>query len=502
MRFLPVRSVIVAVWLGLMGWFIRYEAYPGWFTGALAGYRSILTEGEIFSDSWMLIKFKEQNLGYSHTQIEMDEKHPTQRYIITSRTMLTINLGGEKQMVNVSSETKLDPFQRLVNFKFSLSARRYGLEVSGLRHDADHFKVLVRSGAARYLTTVRIPDDVVIYSPMTMMSLGRMKPGDTAKLKTFDPMTIGKGGMAVDEVLVKALGRKMYAWGTNNTEATELAVTYHGTTMNALIDAQGQILREDTPYGWSMVATTADEALRADTTSGAEAGDLLTNLGVPVRGQIRDPDACRELKVRLSGLHFSIEEVSGARQRAEEGTNATAIVTLRAGARGDERPLLDEEREAALASTPYIQAGDPAMRRKAEEITHGLAGDHEKALAIAHWVYKSVKKSLTVSIPSALDVLSQREGDCNEHTYLFVGLARAAGLPAQVRVGIVYKDEGYFYHAWPAVYVGRWLELDPTLNYDEVGTRHITLLQGELGSQAKLMSVLGQLRVEVLEQKY
>lgn len=490
----------MVVWLALMGWFIRYEAFPGWFTGALAGYRDLLSEGEVYSDAWMLIKFKDRNIGYSHMQVEMDEKRPAERYRIVNRTMLTLNLGGEPQLVNVSSESRLDPFQRLVSFNFTLSARRYAMEIRGERRDADNFTVIVRSGAGMFTTRIRVPDDVVIYSPMTLMSVGRLKPGESARLRTFDPMSIGKGVVAVDDVLVTALGKKDYAWGTNRVEATEISVNYHNMEMTALIDARGQILREDTPFGWSMVLSTPEEALSVDMKGGA--GDLVADMNVPQQGVLTDPDTCRELRVRLVGLPFAIDGVASARQQVAAGSNATAIVTLRAGAAEAAAPAGGKERADALAASPYIQAEAPALVAKAREITRGLATDREKALAIAHWVNKSVKKSLTVSLPSALDVLEQREGDCNEHTYLYVGLARAAGLPAQVRVGIVFKDGAWYYHAWPAVHVGHWLELDPTLGLDELGVRHITLLEGELASQAQLMSVMGRLRVEILEQKY
>ena len=101
--------------------------------------------------------------------------------------------------------------------------------------------------------------------------------------------------------------------------------------------------------------------------------------------------------------------------------------------------------------------------------------------------------------PGALDVLKNMQGDCNEHTYLFVGLARSVGLPAKVRVGIMYVDEFFGYHAWPAVHVnGRWHDLDPTLGQTVVDSTHVSLLEGELENQMMLMQYLGQLTIEVL----
>lgn len=496
MRRIPIRTLIIVLWLGLLGWFLRYEAFPGWFTGTLDGYRGLLREGQIFSDSWMLIQYQKHTIGYSHQQIEMDEKSAAERYRVTSRTSLELNLGGEKQLVNVSSAARLDPFQKLVSFEFSLNARRYSMRIVGRRTAGELFSIQIKSDAGYSTMTVRIPDDVVLYSPMTMMAMGRMKPGETARLKTFDPAS-----MDVASILVKALRREPYKLATNSVDAVVLDVSYQNMSMLTWIDSQGQVLRQETPFGWSMVASTMEEATRSEK-GNDDGGDLMVAMGVPVSGKIRDVDACKELTVRLHGIHFSMSDVECARMHVAPETNGTALVTLRADAVEPDGAITPAQRKDALAATSYIQCDHPDMKKQAEAITHGLTNDVEKAIALQQWVFKSVKKNLTVSIPSALDVLRQREGDCNEHTYLYVALARAVGLPAQIRVGIVYKDEGYFYHAWPAVYVGHWLELDPTLDYQKLGVRHLTLLQGELGSQVKLMSALGQLRVDVLDQKY
>ena len=103
-------------------------------------------------------------------------------------------------------------------------------------------------------------------------------------------------------------------------------------------------------------------------------------------------------------------------------------------------------------------------------------------------------------------MLARREGDCNEHTYLFVALARAAGLPARIHVGLVYSEMdgapgAFYYHAWPSVYVGEWVELDPTLGQKTVDATHISVAQGEIADQLKLLGLLGQVSVEIVEEE-
>jgi transglutaminase-like putative cysteine protease len=158
------------------------------------------------------------------------------------------------------------------------------------------------------------------------------------------------------------------------------------------------------------------------------------------------------------------------------------------------------EMAADLASTPFVQADHPEIRRHAERLVEGAADSMAAARRLYDWVERRIEKSPTVSLPSALDVLRERVGDCNEHTYLYVALARAVGLPARIRVGLVYNEGALFYHAWPAVYVGEWVEMDPTLGQPTVDATHLALLEGELANQLELLKVMGRLQVRVLEE--
>ena len=97
-----------------------------------------------------------------------------------------------------------------------------------------------------------------------------------------------------------------------------------------------------------------------------------------------------------------------------------------------------------------------------------IIGDEKDALKavnlINKWVYRNIEKKPTISIPSALDVLETRRGDCNEHATLFVALCRSMGIPSKLCAGIVYTQGRFYYHAWSDVFVGSWISVDPTMN--------------------------------------
>ncbi len=73
---------------------------------------------------------------------------------------------------------------------------------------------------------------------------------------------------------------------------------------------------------------------------------------------------------------------------------------------------------------------------------------NEKAKFSANPIRRSllaVLLKMSLSIPSALEVLEQRAGDCNEHTVLFTALARAAGIPCRVATGLAWSTGQFYY---------------------------------------------------------
>ena len=90
-------------------------------------------------------------------------------------------------------------------------------------------------------------------------------------------------------------------------------------------------------------------------------------------------------------------------------------------------------------------------------------------------------------------------------TILFTALARSLGIPTRVIVGMAYSDAHFdgkprfYYHAWPEVFVGKWVPMDPTLGQEIADARHVRLIEGALESWVQLLGVIGQIRIEVQE---
>ncbi len=491
---------IVVFWAGMMAWLIRYEAYPAYFEKTLAGYRDLLADAPLVSDHWMKILIQGVHVGYSHTQTDLNEANPLERYIINNQTVLTLNLLGTPQDIGLDVAARLDALYNLQMFKLILSSRQYNLRLTARRRDENTFNISIVSPAGKQSYRMEIPGDAILYSPMLEMAMKKLRPGQTLTIQTLDPTTLTPLPM-----LVKALRRENITVAGREQAALVLACDYGGMEIMTWLDADGMLLRQVTPMGWVMEAAAAEEAVAIDR-RGAQDLDLLATVAIRPSREIDNPAQCRELRVRLKGRGLAGLELNSPRQRVESADGASVVLAARADAfpaPGDpDEPLAPEAAAAALAPSMYLQSDHPDIVARAAEITRGLTGPRDQAQALCEWVYRNVKKNPTVSLPSALDVLRTREGDCNEHTYLCVALARAAGIPAVVKVGVMYTSGAFYYHAWPALHVGRWVELDPTLGQVGVDATHLALLTGEIAEQMKLLSLLGATQAEILETHY
>jgi len=489
-----LRTAVIAVWLVMAAWLARYEAFPEYFSRRLDGYRSLIRRDVLMDDAWMRILFNGSPIGYSHSSLEVNEGSVARQYRLENRTELRLKLLGETQRVAADTEAHLDALCALREFSFALTAGAYRLRLKGVRAEGQRFRVALRAGESAQHLTVEIPDDVVLYAPLVELAVRRLRPGQALTLRTFDPATL-----ATAPLTIRALRREPLALGGRSEEALVVATEYQGAAFLAWLDAEGRVLREETPFGWTLERCTAEEAFAALAAGGA-AQDLLRGLAVKCQGRVRDP--ARPLRLRLSGVSFRPEELASERQAVERWDAAAAEVRL-LPATPPARPdaaVAGPELAAFLASTPLVQSDHPEIVDAARRIVGARTGAWEKAEALCDWVYANVRKEMTVSLPSALDVLRTRRGDCNEHTVLFAALARAAGLPAKIRVGLAHHEEAFYYHAWPAVWVGEWVELDPTWGQRTVDAAHLGLAEGELSDQLALLKVLGRLAIRVLEE--
>lgn len=316
-------------------------------------------------------------------------------------------------------------------------------------------------------------------------------PGDELVVPTFDPST----GMLFEATVTCEEVEPMSLMG-DTVQASRLTIAQQGMR-NTVWVYRGQIVREE-EAGMGMVLTRVSP----DTENNIIPSSDLYEVYAVTSNDVRNPRRTGERIWRLTGdIDWSdIQLDYPGLQTSAEGPVVTVTSTPPAAPLPFPMEVTDEELMVLLQPESMIQSDDPAIAALAGELTTGAANSWEAAMNISEYVDNAVENVPTVSLPSAVDVLDNLRGDCNEHTILTVALCRAAGIPAVTCAGVVYVDNGIFgYHAWPAVWVGEWVAIDPTFRQQVADATHIILAQGSLEEQYVVNAVLGRLTIEELD---
>ena len=284
--------------------------------------------------------------------------------------------------------------------------------------------------------------------------------------------------------------------------AFKVTMTFSGLTTTSWITDTGEIVREESPMGLITVLETQEQATALAVNNRMQ-DDMLQSASIvpsmPPRQRIVESRDVVRLKLRLMGADLSSDDVRGVGQ-----TVTGDVIELT-----DPRRLVAERTPADLdqylRAEPFIESDAPEIVAEAERMVRGQVGTRDRVERLTREVNALLDKRPTVSLPSALEVLRTRVGDCNEHTILFVALARALKIPARINVGLVYVHGAFYYHAWPEVYLdeghgrGLWLPVDPTLNQFPADATHVRLARGGLDRQAAILPLIGKARMAVME---
>lgn len=442
------------------------------------------------SETWMSIHMKGQKIGYSVQSITRLE----QEYIVDSKTYMRLNLLGRVQEIRTVTSARLNRAMDLKSFHFFLSAGPVRFQVTGVLSGLNLDLTTLTSG---YKNTTRIK-----LKEVPRLSIGIIpylaqegfKKGQRHRLALFDPSTLSSRQV---DIVVEDTERLLIE-GVE-VDAYRIRMDYFDTQSYVWVDSTGQTLKEEGLLGMSMIKTTPEEA-RKGLAGRASLFDVVRATSAGTNRTIKDPRSTIYLKVRLKGVNLKGFELDGGRQRLDG--DIVEIFSEKIDVRDEKLlPMLDSGLKSYLKSTDFIQSRDPRIIRQSRSIAAGLKSPLKIMDKIMIWVYENLEKRPTLSIPSAVEVLEMKVGDCNEHSVLAAALLRAAGVPTRMAVGVFYFEDRFYYHSWIEAYWGKWLAFDPVLGQSPADATHIRFMTGGLSRQVEMVRVIGRLEVEILEVK-
>ena len=510
-----IGALVIALWLVGIGLLVRREYFRP-HTERLAETALRLTPGAVY----YAVMQGDRQIGFASSTIDTAETTiSVDNYLVAD-----VPVGGREHRASARTHVVLNRAFHTKAFSVNFQADGAPLSARG-RVVGDSLLILtVATGTDSKEETheYRLAGPILLPTlvPAAIALGGDMpKVGKEYRLPVFDPV-----GMIPREVVVTVRAESSFvlqdssvfdaaAGRWNGVQPVTLRGWLIATQsetdptavagLSAWIDEQGQVLQTSQlgldlrrlPYevafeNWRMASAKAAPNVAAKR-------DILETTAIGANAKLGA--SVGELRVRLTGADLTGFELSGHRQemhgdtlivRREEASALKARYALPGGGRRLLRSYTRPE--------PLVQSNDAEIASLASRIAGGARDPRLVAERMNTWVHDSLKKELTFGIPSALDVLRARRGDCNEHTQLYVALARAAGIPARIAAGLAYIHGKFYYHAWPEVYLNAWVAVDPTFGQFPADAAHLRFTVGGLGRQAELLRLMGNLKIDVI----
>ena len=451
-------------------------------------------------ERWYGIFFQEHHVGFSvsRTSPTLDGGQ-----LFEQRSSFRFAAAGQVQEVITAGAATVDEAGGLQRFDFFMAADPVRISVEGAVQGNE---IVMDVNQAGETSELRFP---VTRPPQVGLSFERvvasqeLAPGLTFDVPYFDPVTLAEGVMEVRVEGVEIVpGTAEEAWW--------LAREFSGVETRMLVTGSGEVLREESALGLQSVRMPRDQAQAIPSDAGPV--DLIAQSAVRAEGRIPSPRDTRALELGILGEAgdkvrgwppFQLREADHLVLRtpsADELATGTPIATdLEA------HPHL----EPFITHTPTISSAHPEVMDRATALIDGAPDRLAAVRAIAAFVDTYVEDVPVVGVPNGLDVLRRGQGDCNEHTALFVSLARAVHIPARIAAGVVYSDRvpgtqgrgAFYYHAWPEVLLGPdepWVPVDPTFGQFPADATHVKLVEGDLDRQIEIMAYMGRLGFSIV----
>ena len=436
---------------------------------------------------------------------------------------------GKVQRTQLASEIRLTRDLRLRGFDATLSAPGTAFRAHGEVEGDSVLTVALDAGTARPQTTrvsLRHPIVMTTMLPLQLAFGHQLAPGKEYSVRLFDPMLMEERDVTVrvlaeSTLIVPDSARRDSAAGRwvparqDTLRAWKVSEEYSGISTESWIDRQGRIVSAVSPIGFRMERMPFEMAVEnwrrsaatrvaAGGGGGGGAGDVIAATAITANVQLA-PQDLSVLRVEIGNVSLAGFDLSGGRQTLAGDTITVRRETGVGRLPGPQPslylakvPVLDTAFTKYLAAEPLVQSDDPRIQAQARQIIGRERRAGPVAELLNRWVYENLKKEITISVPSAVQVLDDRRGDCNEHTVLYVALARAVGLPARTDAGLVYLRGHFYYHAWPEVWLGQWVAVDPTFGQFPADASHLRFVIGGLARQVELLRLIGRVRVTVV----
>lgn len=309
----------------------------------------------------------------------------------------------------------------------------------------------------------------------------------------------------------QCMGWETVKTGPGQVEALRIALHAPsiGLEIDSWIDRQGNPIRQQMPQLMNLLVERVSESEALALVAPFTLADH-----IPVSERMGSARSLTYVRLKATSASLPAFELvpqthlQSVRPLGGQEAEITVVAETEEGLSDCRLPVVAPGLEEFLVPNDIVQSDDPAIVAKAQEIVGEETNAWEAAKKLIRWVHDNMTPVQHDPRPiTASECLRLMRGDCSEYATLLCALARAVGIPSKFVTGVVYLDNGYYYHAWNELYVGRWVACDPTWGEVVCNAGHLTLasgsLTGESFARTNLDAVrsMGVLTLEVLEHR-
>lgn len=441
-------------------------------------------------ERWNGIFFADQHVGFS---VARSSQLDDGRRLMEQRSVFRVSTFGKSQQIITAGAALSSSDGFLEQFDFLMVSGNIKLSARGAISGKQIIMEINQAGEKTQMTfDVQNPPHISL-SLEAALRQQEFAIGKSFSIPYFDPITLNQQDMVFRVTDTEIL--------ENGEEAWWLQSSFGGMVTRTLIDANGAMLRQEGgAMGLSVVRMSPDAAQNIP--KGADDVDLIALSAVPLKGRLKDPRSKTSLVVEISGVDA---------QKVRHQPPLQVIEDNRASIQIPDISQIEEEQIAAKAGSEYLEetltipVSHKEIKAKSIQVIHGAQTRKEAVDRINTFVFDYMAKDPTIGVPNGLQALRSAKGDCNEHTALFVSLARAAQIPTRIAAGLVYSDragprKSFYYHAWAEVLLqDTWVPVDPTFGQFPADATHIKVVEGDLDKQISIMGLLGNISLKLID---
>ena len=477
-----INAAVFCLWLALIS-LLLYKNY----TGVPLENKEIIKEAFSKTSNWYDIYNGTKKLGFAVTTFEKagDE------IIITEKKELKVFKNGKETLLTEEVRLLTDTDYTIKSADYSSVFKgEEGIKASGSFED-DAMIFFLESAKHRKTHKVET-NKKIFYHFLTLIPMLKQNmpvPGSFFKVSMLDlaSLSINDVKVVLEEIRPVKIGIdvfNLYKFRAGNTILW--------------LNEKGALIKKEYPSGAIFYSDIESIAKESDDRA------LLDYTGLPVLKSnkfIANPEDLNLLRVKIKDYNFQSKLYENSLTTLKEN-----ILIIRREAVEELKkknyifPYKEEGFNEYLSPDRWVLTDYEPLANTGRVYAKLHKYDaFSFAEYLNGYLYSLIRTMPGFVLRNSSEIHKSLYGDYLERSVMFASYARAAGLPTRLIGGLVYRNGYFYFHAWPEVWLHRWVPVDPSLAQFPADATHIPLKEGTLEDIVSIIDDLKKIEIEVLE---